>query len=199
MYNTAAVEMDDFIIKYISAYIELNPEEEDIIRNQNLIKPFVKDTILLAEGEHARECYFVLKGCVRRYYIINGEERTTEFYTENQSIIPVSYTKKKPSEYFLSCVEDTVIALGSNERNEGLIKQIPKLETMLVQMASEMQAQNQVEMDNFKNLNPEERYLNLTETRPDLLNRVPLNYIATYLGITPESLSRIRKRISRNH
>lgn len=198
MYNTAAVVMDDFIIKYLSAYIELSPEEEDIIRNQNLIKSFVKDTILLAEGENARECYFVLKGCVRRYYIINGEERTTEFYTENQSIIPVSYTTKKPSEYILSCVEDTVIALGSNERNEELIKQIPKLETMLVQMASEMQVQNQIEMDNFKNLSPEERYLNLTETRPDLLNRVPLNYIATYLGITPESLSRIRKRISRN-
>lgn len=190
--------MDDFIIKYISAYIELTPEEEDIIKNQNLIKPFPKDTVLLAEGEYARECYFVLKGCVRRYHIINGEERTTEFYTENQSIIPVSYSTKKPSEYFLSCVEDTVIALGSNERNEELIKQIPKLETMLVQMASEMQAQNQIEMDNFKNLSPEERYRNLTETRPDLLNRVPLNYIATYLGITPESLSRIRKRISRN-
>lgn len=190
--------MDDFIIKYISSFIELTPEEEDIIRNQNLIKSFPKDTILLAEGEHARECYFVLKGCIRRYHNKNGEERTTEFYTENQSIIPVSYTTKSASEYFLSCVEDSVIALGTNERNDELIKQIPKLETMLVQMASLMQANNQIEMDNFKNLTPEERYLNLTETRPDLLNRVPLNYIATYLGITPESLSRIRKRISRN-
>ncbi len=62
-------------------------------------------------------------------------------------------------------------------------------------MNHETIAQNQITSDNFKNLSPKMRYLKFTETRPDLFNRVPLYYIASYLGITAESLSRIRKRI----
>ena len=91
--------MENPIIQFISSYIELTPQEIAIVNEQNQIKSFKKGTVLLAEGAYAKECYFILKGCVRSYYLIDGEERTTEFYTESQGINPVSYLTKQRSEF----------------------------------------------------------------------------------------------------
>ncbi len=188
--------MDDKIIEFISQYITLTEEEKEVIKSQNMIRYYLKGAELLSEGEYARDCYFVLKGCVRSYYIVDGEERTTEFYTENQTINPVSYLKKEPSEYYLSCLEDCVIALGNEERNEKLLRDVPRLGQMVLSMSSEILAENTISLDDFKNLSPEQRYKNLQEKRPDLIQRVPQYHLASYLGITPVSLSRMRKRIS---
>lgn len=100
--------MSDAIIKFIANYIPLTSEEIDIIQEQQLICSYKKDTLLLAEGEYAKDCYFILTGCVRRYYVINGEERTTEFFTEGQAITPAGYITKQASTYNLSCVEDCI-------------------------------------------------------------------------------------------
>jgi CRP-like cAMP-binding protein len=186
----------DAIIKFIERYVPLTQEEIDIILDQNLIKVYPKDGLLLSEGELARECFFILEGCVRSYYLIDGEEKTTEFYTEMATITPVSYVTKQPSEYFLSCLEDSIIAVGSPERNKALLEKVPKLENMVMQLHTELLVQNQLSFDSFKNLSPEQRYLKFMEARPDLMNRVPLGHLATYLGITPVSLSRIRKRMA---
>ena len=188
--------MDDKIIEFITKYISLTSEEIDIIKEQNLINFYEKGTLLLSEGEYAKDCYFVIKGCVRSFHIVDGEEKTTEFYTENQTINPVSYLTKKPSTYYLSCLEDSVIALGNDERNKQLLTKVPKLESMVVNLSGTLLAENQISLDDFKNLSPEMRYRKLMDTRPELFQRVPLYHIATYLGITPVSLSRMRKRIS---
>lgn len=185
----------DEVIGFISRYIALSEEEADLIRAQNLIRFCKKDEVLLSEGALSKACYFVLKGCIRSYYLIGGEERTTEFYTENQAITPVGYITGEPSAYYLSCLEDSIVAIGSEDRNRQLLEKVPKLASLVMQMNSELLAGNQVALDDFKNLSPEMRYLKLLETRPDLFSRVPLYHLATYLGITPVSLSRIRKRI----
>jgi CRP-like cAMP-binding protein len=188
-------EMDDKILKFITDYIPLTDEEIKILQSQHLIVTFKKNTVLLSEGELAKVNYFVLQGCVRSYYIIDGNEKTTEFYTDNEAVVPVSYITKVASDYYLSCVEDCVLAVGSEESNKALIEKIPKLSTMIMQLNHELIAQNQISSDNFKNLSPKLRYLKFIETRADLFNRVPQYYIASYLGITAESLSRIRRRI----
>ncbi len=187
--------MDNKIIEFITQYISLTDEEVEIIKGQNLVKSYKKGEALLVEGEYAKDCYFVLKGCIRSYYIIDGEERTTDFYTENQTINPVSYLTKSKSDYFLSCVEDCVVSIGNEERNKELITKIPKLESMLLQLGNSLLVENHTSLDDFKNLSPEMRYYKLLENKPDLFQRVPLQYIASYLGVTPVSLSRIRKRI----
>lgn len=184
------------MIAFISQYISLTEEEKEIIKGQNLIRFYPKGRILLSEGDLSQDCYFVLKGCVRSYYLVDGEERSTEFYTENQGITPVSYLRKEASEYYLDCLEDSYLALGSEERNKNLMEAVPKLSAMLLQMSNDTLIENQLLFDDFKKLKPEMRYLKLMETRPELFRRVPLNHIATYLGITPVSLSRMRKRIS---
>lgn len=191
--------MDDLIIDYISKYISLTGEETEIIKKQNLIRQYKKNEVLLEEGELARECYFVLSGCVRAYYLIDGEERNTEFYFESQTITPVSYQNKSVSEYYLSCLEDCVLAVGSDERNKKLVEQIPALSSLISQMAGDLLIQKTIAFDNFRNSSPEERYLHLLDKNPDLVNRIPLYHLASYLGITQVSLSRIRKRVSVNH
>lgn len=188
--------MNDQVITFITQFIPLNEEEIRIIAEQNLIRFYKKDTILLTEGQLAKECFVVLEGCVRKYYLIDGEERNTEFYLENETITPVSYLKKQPSEYHLSCLEDCILAIGSEERNKKLLEKVPRLTTMILEMNNELLVQTQNTFDDFKNLSPEMRYLKLMETRPEILDRVPLYHIATYLGITPVSLSRMRKRIA---
>jgi len=187
--------MEDEVIKFITGFVDLTEDETKIIHDLKLIRTFKKDTLLLSEGAYSKECYFIIKGCVRSYYLVDGEEISTEFYTENQSVIPIAYMRNVKSDYNIRCLEDCVIALGSSERNTILLEKVPKLTSLIMHMNTELLIENQLSLDNFKKLSPEERYLHLLESRPDIFNRVPLYHIATYLGITPVSLSRMRKRI----
>lgn len=187
--------MVEEIIKFIRTYIELTDEEAEIVRESSRIESFKKNQVLLEAGKCTKEYYFIIKGCVRSYYIIDGEEKTTEFYMEKESVIPACIVTKKNSEYYIACLEDCVIAIGTEERDQALIERIPKLKTLIMDFNTQLRIQNQVLFDNFKNKSPEMRYQYLLETRPILFNRAPLQYIATYLGITPVSLSRMRKRM----
>ena len=190
--------MDNKIIAFIEQYITLTPDEKEATSNQNVIQSYPKDSILLKEGEYAKVCYFVLQGCIRSYHIVAGEEKTTEFYTENDTINPISYLQQEPSEYFLQCTEETIMAVGNEESNRKLMEAVPRLGQMVMKMSGDLLVKNQLSLDDFKKLSAEDRYKKLLENRPDLFQRVPLYYIASYLGITPVSLSRMRKRILTN-
>lgn len=183
------------IVDFLSKYIELTKEEIEILANQSFIQSFKKGTILLSEGKIAKECFFILQGCVASYYLIDGEVKVTEFFTEQQPITPVSYTTKKPSEYYLECLEDSIISIGTPERSAELLSKLPRLAALGSNIMEDQLANQRMKYDEFIKLSPEDRYLNLQRTSPDLLKRVPQYLIASYLGIKPESLSRIRKRL----
>lgn len=187
--------MKDPIVNFLSKYIELTNEEIDILSNQNFIQSYKKGTILLSEGQIAKECYFILQGCVSSYYLVNGDIKITDFFTEQQPITPVSYTTKKPSEYFLECLEDCIISISTPESSAELLRKLPRLAALGSNIMEDQLANQRIKYDEFIKLTPEERYQNLQKTSPDLLNRVPQYLIASYLGIKPESLSRIRKRL----
>ncbi|AUP78111.1 Crp/Fnr family transcriptional regulator [Flavivirga eckloniae] len=189
--------MNNEIIEFFSQYVDLSDEEISIISKQNLIQSYKKGTFLLKEGEIANQCYFLLKGCISSYHMVEGEIKVTEFYTEIQPIRPVSYTTKKPSEYYLKCIEDCIISIGTPEKSEILMEQVPKISKLCTMIIEEQLANQQIKYDTLIKLTPEQRYLNLQEKSPDLLNRIPQYLIASYLGIRPESLSRIRKRLSK--
>lgn len=191
--------MDSKIIEFISQYISLTEEESRIIEKSKFIKEFNRDDILLKEGEYSNQCFFVLKGCVRAYYLLDGEEKNTEFFVENDTIVPVSYRTKRPSKYFLSCLEDSFISVATSEQSELLVKNVPKLQNLVAQLNENKLIQKQIMYDDFKNLTVEERYLKLVETRPNLVNRIPQYHLATFLGITPVSLSRLKGRILRKY
>ncbi|WP_343486151.1 Crp/Fnr family transcriptional regulator [Allomuricauda sp. d1] len=191
--------MDEAIFDFLSKYIDLTKEEKAILKEQNLFKSFAKGTVLLKEGELAKECFFILKGCMYSYYLVDGEVKVTEFFVEQQPITPISYTTKKPSEYYLECLEDCIIAIGSEERTEELMRKIPRLAILGSCVLEDEVVSQKTKYDNFIKLSPEQRYKSLQKESPELLNRIPQYLIASYLGIKPESLSRIRKRMHDNH
>lgn len=171
---------------------------EDINAAVDLItvKTLKKGEHLLREGERSAKSYSVVTGCVRQYYLVDGEEKTTFFYTEGQSIfLPNSNSERIPAKYYLSCVEYTTLSIITLENQKEMYRRFPMLESMS-RMSLQEELNNYQEMlATYITTNPEERYLNLLKFRPGLLNRVPQYQLASYLGVTPESLSRIRKRI----
>jgi len=190
--------MEEEIYKFLSKYVKLSEEEKVIIAENSLFKFYPAGHQLLQEGQFAKHCYFVVKGLVRSYYLADGEEKVTEFYSELSPITPVSYTTDQPSTYYLSCIEDSILTISDKNSSEDFFERLPRMKDIGLQMLTEMNAKQQLSYDDFKNLEPEKRYEKLLETRPDLVNRIPQYMIASYLGIQPQSLSRIRKR-KRDH
>ncbi len=188
--------MNEILFNFLSKYISLTEEERNVIVSLNLFRSVKKGTTLLKEGEYSKESYFVLKGCIRTYYVLDGEERTTNFYTELEVLIPHCVTNKTPSKYYVSCLEDTVLAVTNSDMEAEIFNKFPKLESFSRVLSEELLTKQQINFDEFKISSPEQRYLNLLAKRPDLIQRVPQHQLASYLGIIPQSLSRLRARIS---
>ena len=127
--------------------------------------------------------------------MIDGEEKTTAFFTEMEGLVPHCVRDNAPSEYFISCIEDTILTVTNPNMGVEVNTKFPKFQIMCGILSEELLAKQQVNFDEFKISSPEERYLNLLETRPDLIQRVPQHQLASFLGIKPQSLSRLRARI----
>lgn len=188
-------KMQDLLFEFISKYVSLTQEEKDAIISLDIFRSEKKGTILLKEGQLSRDGYFVLKGCIRQYYIIDGEEKTTAFYTEMEGLTPHCVVNKKPSEYYITCVEDSIITVANPDMEVAIFEKFPKFETLCRILSEELLAKQQIDFDAFKTSSPEKRYLNLLHKRPDLIQRIPQHQLASYLGIQPQSLSRLRARI----
>lgn len=188
---------DPNIIEFLSQYTPISNDLEKVILAYSKIKSLKKNMIVLKKGQIARECFFILKGCMKKYYLIDGEERITGFYTEGQVITPSSYTTKAPSKYYIATIENTIVSYGNPDSESDIYKNHPKLESLTRILAEKLIVNKSEEMVDWMNHNPEERYQLLIKNRPDLIQRVPQYQIANYLGIRPESLSRIRKRLAK--
>lgn len=187
--------MQDILFDFISKYISLTDDEKNAILSVDIFRSVKKGTILLKEGQHSKESFFVLKGCIRTYYIIDGEEKTTAFYTEMEGLTPPCVINKTPSEFFVSCVEDSILTITNADMEVEVNSKFPKFDIMCRKLSEELLAKKQIDFDEFKTSSPEQRYLNLLQNRPDLIQRVPQHQLASYLGIKPQSLSRLRARI----
>lgn len=187
--------MQDILLGFISKYISLTEEEKNAILSLDTFRSFKKGAILLKEGQKSQDEYFVLKGCIRKYYIIDGEEKTTAFFTEMEGVTPHCVKNNAPSEYFISCVEDTILTVANPDMELEILPKFPKFELMCRMLSEELLAQQYLNFDEFKTSSPEQRFLNLMQKRPDLIQRVPQHQLASYLGIKPQSLSRLRARI----
>ena len=180
---------------FISNFPFLKDDEIETIVKHIVIKEFKKGTILLKEGTICKECYAVIRGCVREYYIKNGLDMTTAFFTEGQSVNSFSsYTNQVPSKHFLECSEDSLLAVGNQSLVDQMCERIPRLTEFIKNEVEKDAGELQERMASFMTSTPEERFTDLMKNNPGLMNRVPQHQIASYLGVTPESLSRIKKR-----
>ena len=187
--------MKNLLFDFISKYISLSEDEKKAIVSLDLFRTVKKGTILLKEGQKSKDSYFVLKGCIRTYYVLDGEEKTTAFYTEMDPLTPHCVINKAPSDYFIGCVEDSILTVSNSDMEAEINSNFPKFEIMCRMLSEELLAKQRLDFDEFKTSSPEQRYLNLLQKRPDLIQRVPQHQLASYLGIKPQSLSRLRARI----
>lgn len=188
--------MQNELLTCLRKLIPISEDLEKIIVENTLFKQFKKGTILLREGDTSQECYFVIKGCVKKYYMLDGDEKITGFITEGQVVAPASYTDRRPSKYYLSCLENTIAGVTDPETEMQLYEKYPQLVEMSRKLGEKLMVSVSDEFDDWVCLNPEDRYLLLLKKRPELLQRIPQYQIANYLGIKPQSLSRIRKRLA---
>ncbi|MFQ3213672.1 MAG: CRP-like cAMP-binding protein [Marivirga sp.] len=187
--------MEEALFNFIAKYISLTDDEKQAILDLEIFKQIKKGTSLLEEGQKSNNGYFVLKGCIRTYYIIEGEEKTTAFYTEMEGLTPNCVLSKEPSQYYVAATEDSIITISDPNMEAVIFEKFPKFESLCRLLSEDLLAKQQINFDDYKTSSPEQRYLNMLQKRPDLIKRVPQHQLASYLGIKPQSLSRLRARI----
>lgn len=190
--------MDNRLISYFLKITNLTAEEIQVLAESMTVKNFKKGDYLLKEGQLNRDTYFLLEGLVREFRIMEGNDVTTNFFTEEQWIISLEgFDAGKPSRYNLVCMENTVLVVGNEQKAQELFKKFPHFETVSRRIMETVFEERQHLMVSYITHNSEQRYLNLLKTRPDIFQRVPQYDIATYIGVKPESLSRIRRKLYR--
>lgn len=189
--------MEDKFLAYFSQFRALTVQEKAAIKQNLVIRDFEKSSFVLMAGQEPVYNYFVLSGCVRKYYLNDGEESVTDFFTEEDWIFPsVGTSSDAVADYFLECLEDTVLVVAGEREGNELLQEFPQFRELAMQMLEKEVLRQQVQIANYQNATPEERYLRLERECPDLLERVPQFQLSSYIGVRPESLSRIRKRLS---
>ncbi len=189
--------MNNKFVNYFSNISPLSEAEANAIEENMVVRHFKKGNFLLKEGQISIDTYFIIEGCIREFTNIDGEEKTTNFFTEEQWVISINnFSSKTPSETNLVCVEDTTVSIGNEVQAQAMFKNFPRFETISRAIVEAEFAEQKKQLNSYITDSPEERYLKLLKSRPDIFQRVPQYHIAIYLGVKPESLSRIRKRIT---
>jgi CRP-like cAMP-binding protein len=185
------------IQKAVSSYIQLNTDEQAyFIDKLQLVKLKRKEFIVTA-GQVCKYVYFVNKGCLCYFYLVESEEVTGLFFFENGWYTDyASFLTGKPSTQFVQALEPAELVSLSKADLNDLYTNVPKFEKLGHFLAENafLGVRNRNEM--LTQLSPEQRYLKLMAERPKVFERIAQHYIASYLGIRPQSLSRIRKRIA---
>lgn len=189
--------MDNKFVAYFSKISPLTPEEAEGITSSMRTKSFKKGEYLIKEGQISTSTFFILEGCVREYVVTNGEEKTTNFITEEQWAISLNnFSPDSPAAHNWICMEDTTVVVGDEQQAQDLFKRFPRFETISRTILEAAFAEQKAALASYYTDSPEQRYLKLMESRPSLLQRIPQYHLASYIGVKPESLSRIKKRIA---
>ena len=152
-------------------------------------------TILLEAGKIAQKVFFVRSGCIRQWYNANGKDITCQFFFENSPVACIeSLIKSQPSEYTLETVLPSEIYVIRGEQIQKWLQSNPEQMEEIAKIALErMVHYSKLFLSRIKET-PQQRYEALVKEHPEIITQIPQHYIATYLGISPVSLSRIRGR-----
>lgn len=187
------------IIQSIQSIVPLNKVEEDAFAGILEVKQFKKKEFLLQEGKICNKISFINSGCMRLFYNVNGVENTVQFFFANSWHTDyASFLTGQPTIENMQALEPCEVAQFRKTDLYKLYNLYPVFDRVGRVMAENAFLSLSKLNKMLTNEEPEQRYLNLLQQRPELVERIPQHYIASYLGIQPESLSRIRKRIFQN-
>jgi CRP-like cAMP-binding protein len=158
-------------------------------------------TVLLSEGEIATKLLIVISGCLREYFIKeDGKEITFQFFVENQIVASFeSATTGTPSRLYIEAIEDSIIGSIPMKVLENIVSKCSPMKDGFIKFLMTRLVYYMNRCSSYILDNPETRYVRLVKENPDLVARLPKQYIASYLGITPVSLSRIRSRLKKKN
>ena len=186
------------IIEHFRQFTDFNDSELEIIMPYFEAKKFKKKTQLLDIGKVSNEVYYLIKGCIRLYCEKDEEELSTYFFTENMFAGSYdSFLSRKRSKVAIETLEECDVLMLSHEAQEKLCEVFPKMNEFIRKAIEQRFVLLHDLFISYLLNSPEERYLMLQKDRPDLLQRIPQHQIASFLGITPVSLSRIRNRVAK--
>lgn len=175
----------------------------ELKKNWDKIKSCIKEievdskTTLLCEGEISNKMYFIKKGCLRLAYNHKGKDITFQFFFENEAVSSFeSFRTGQPSQFSIESIEPSTLLVLRKKDFENLTQEFPEMKSMMQEiMIMRLSRYTKLFLSFIKDT-PKERYIELLNNNPQIIQRVPQHYIASYLGITPVSLSRIRKKLS---
>ncbi len=180
---------------YLNKYVQFTEQEIDVIFNHLSVENFKKKELLLQQNAVCKHRYFIIEGLVRLFYVdANGAEKTVLFGIENWWITNLeSFIKEIPSEKIIQALENTFVLSITKEELEKLYLLVPKLERAFRKITENMLISIQRKDEVYMKKSSKKRYENLIKQIPNFINRVPQYMIASYLGISPEYLSELRK------
>jgi len=176
----------------------MSQNEFELLLSYFEVKIITKKEFYLKSGKVCRHKAYVNKGCLRNYVIDEqGHERVLFFPMEDWWVADIdSYYSGEVATNFIQAIEDCELLEISKENFQLLENKIPKLSQWYSLKMTRRATTINRRMEELKTMSPKERYLDLLKNRPDIFQRIPLQYIASYLNIEPQSLSRLRKQIS---
>jgi CRP/FNR family transcriptional regulator, anaerobic regulatory protein len=184
------------IIQSIKSIVSLNKEEEEAFTKILQVKQFKKKEYLLQEGQICTKISFINNGCMRAFYSVDGVENTVQFFFADSWYTDyTSFLTGQPAAENMQALEPCEVVQFSKTDIYKLYDSYPVFDRVGRVMAENAFRSISLLNKMLTNEEPEERYLNLLKQRPELVEKIPQHYIASYLGLQPPSLSRIRKRI----
>ncbi|MGL5892076.1 MAG: Crp/Fnr family transcriptional regulator [Bacteroidia bacterium] len=184
------------IIESIKSIVPLSKAAEDAFAEILIVKTVKKKEFLLQEGEVCNKVTYLNSGCTRLFYTVNGIENTVQFFFSDSFYTDyASFLTNEPSNENLQALQPCEAVQIVKDDLYELYDRFPEFDRVGRLMAEQAFVSIHKLNSMMKNEEPEMRYLNLLRQRPELIKQIPQHYIASYLGIKPESLSRIKKRI----
>jgi len=181
---------------HIRKFAFLSEEEEAVLLTHVKLLQIKKKTLLLKEGQVCKANYFVEKGCLRLFFVDErGAEQTAQFAIENWWMTDyASFCNRVPSQFFIQAVEDSAIIAIERNKQEELFAKLPPLERYFRQVLENSYAASQQRIRYMFSLSKENMYKHFSASFPVFVQRVPQYMLASYLGLTPEYVSEIRKK-----
>jgi len=191
--------MYKLFIDKLNEKVELTTEELELLKKYLTPKKLRKKQYLLQEGDVCKHIAFVEKGALRSYSIDEkGVERILQFALEESTISDLySFLTSEPATYNIDALEDSELVLIGKDAHEQLLKILPKYETWIRLQITGAYIAMQRRLTSIISLSLEERYAAFISLYPHIVQRVPQHMIASHMGLTPETLSRVRRKMTR--